>query len=59
MPQLHETPMGQKFFNVTAPALVRALNDIANALKEHNKVVRENTQAIRDMETAMRREGKS
>ena len=59
MPQLHETTMGQKFFNVTAPALVRALNDIAGALKEHNNVVRENTQAIRDLEAAMRGEEKS
>lgn len=38
-PQFFQTGMGQKFFEVTVPRMVKALERIADALEEQNKPI--------------------
>lgn len=42
-PQLHETPYGKSFFGHQLPALINAINRLADALEAQNKVPQKKT----------------
>lgn len=46
MPRLHETPIGQKFFNLQVPQLLKAVLDLIKTIQDHTKALNENTAAL-------------
>lgn len=42
-PQLHETPYGKSFFGHQLPALINAINRLADALEAQNKAPQKKT----------------
>lgn len=54
MPQLHETPMGKKFYQYQLPKLIKELEK-SNKLKEEGVTVLHNVyQALRDIEERLK-----